>query len=122
MNPRQDDVRARAMPRERRRSARVEILGRLHGRIVSLDLPVTVREISLVGMSIQTTVAFPVGAVHEFRLTLGDGSTVLLRGRVVYCRGHGRESGEPTFVSGVEFLEDPPPEGDSVGELIGRMR
>ncbi len=109
------------MARERRRSSRVEILGRLHGRVVSLDLPVTVREISLVGMSIQTTIAFPVGAFQEFRLTLGDDSTVLLRGRIVYCRELGRDGGEPTFVSGVEFVEEIPHESEPLEEFIGRI-
>ena len=62
------------MTSERRRSTRIEILGRLHGRVVSLDVPVRVREISLGGMAIETAVSFAEGAVHDFRLRLGDGT------------------------------------------------
>ncbi len=110
------------MPQERRRSSRVELLGRLHGRVVSLDLPVTVREISLVGLSIQTSVPFPVGALHEFRLTLGDDSTVLLRGRIVYCRELATEEDDAAFVLGVEFVDESPQEGEAVEDLIGKIR
>ena len=45
---------------ERRRSPRVELVGRLHGHDVSLDVPVVVRELSLGGMAIETTFSFPI--------------------------------------------------------------
>ena len=47
------------MSDDRRRSARVEILGRVRGHAVSLDTAVKVRDISLVGMAIETPFAFP---------------------------------------------------------------
>src|SRR5262245_8248732 len=68
---------------ERRRAPRVEVVGRLHGHIVSVDAPVTVREVSLGGLSFSSTVAFPAGSIHEFRLTMGDDSAVLMRGKIV---------------------------------------
>ena len=43
-----------------------EILGRLHGHSVSLDVPVGVREISLRGMAVETALPLPEGAVHEW--------------------------------------------------------
>jgi hypothetical protein len=108
---------------ERRRSPRVEILDRIHGHVTSLDVPVIVREMSLGGMSLQTTFAFPDGAVHEFRLMLGDGSPVVLRGRVVRCREEAAPDGSTMFVSGVQFLDEEPPEGDSpVGGLMDKIR
>ena len=64
------------MSDDRRRSSRVEIVGRIHGHAVSLDVQVEVKEISLGGMALITPFPFPVGAHHEFLLTLGDGSTV----------------------------------------------
>jgi c-di-GMP-binding flagellar brake protein YcgR len=89
---------------DRRRAARVQILGQLHGRAVTLDLAVTVTEISLGGMGILTQLPFPIGAVHDFQLTLGDGSVVTLRGRVVHCQ---KVSGEgDQYLSGVQFLDD----------------
>lgn len=111
------------MTTDRRRSARVELLGRLHGHSVSLDLPVSVVEISLGGMAIQTGLPFPVGAVHAFRLTLGDDSTVELNGRVMHCRNVAPSGAAPVYVSGLQFVDDDPPEsGPTVSDLIDRVK
>jgi hypothetical protein len=90
---------------DRRRNPRIQILGRLHGRIVAMDVAVTATEISLGGMAIQTDIPFPVGAVHEFQLTLGDESAVVLKGRIAHCQrvGEGPGSG---YLSGVEFIDE----------------
>jgi hypothetical protein len=110
------------MSRERRRSPRIEILGRLHGQVARLDLDVHVREMSLGGLSMETAVAFPPGAIHEFRLTLGDGSFVLLRGRVAHSRETTAADGSRLFVTGVQFLDDEPADGSSVTEIVQRIR
>lgn len=108
---------------DRRRSPRFEILGRLHGQIVSLDTPVRVREISLGGLSFEAAMPFPVGAVHEFRLTLGDGSFVLLRGRVVRSMDHSQPDGPRTHITAVQFLDEEPLDGEpTVGTLIDKIR
>jgi hypothetical protein len=107
------------MSNERRRSPRIAILGRVHGHVVSLDIDITVRDISLGGLSFESVIEFPVGAEHEFRLTLGDGATVLVPGRVVYCRPvPGPVAGR--FVTGVEFVDDGSSDV-SVGDFIGRI-
>ena len=107
---------------DRRRAPRVEILGRLHGHLVSLDLPVVVREISLGGLSLETAVLLPTGAVHEFRLMLGDESAVVLRGRVLHTRETVAPDGSRLYISGVKFLEDDTPEGPAgVGGLIDKI-
>jgi hypothetical protein len=96
------------MNSDRRRSPRIKILGKLHGRLVALDLPLTVLEISLGGLSFETDLEFPVGAVHEYRLTLGDGSNAALKGRVVRCVRDGTASSTaPRFLVGVQFVEEP---------------
>jgi hypothetical protein len=92
------------MTTERRRNPRAAILGKLHGHIVTLDVAVTVTEISLGGMGIQTAVPFPVGAVHSFQLTLGDNSVVHVKGRIAHCQ---RVPGdEERYLSGIEFLDE----------------
>ena len=110
------------MARERRRSARVAILGRLHGLAISLDVPVKVNDLSLGGMAIETPVAFPLGAVQEFQLTLGDDSAVVLRGRVVRSQTVATTGAPPAFITGVQFIDDDE-SGDSaeVGHLIERL-
>jgi hypothetical protein len=109
------------MSMERRRSPRVEMVGQLHGHAVTFDLPVTVRDISLGGMSIQTPVALPVGATHTFNLTLGDGALLTLVGRVLRSSGRTELDGTEYFVSGVQFVDDEPAEGGPVGDIIGKM-
>jgi PilZ domain len=111
------------MSSERRRAPRIEILGRLHGHSVSLDVPVTVREVSLGGMSIVTTFSFPKDAIHEFRLMMGDGSGVLLRGRVRYSREDVAPDGSRIYITGLQFVDDEPAEGESsVGDLLDRIK
>jgi hypothetical protein len=111
------------MSSDRRRAPRIEILGRLHGHAVSLDVPVTVREISLGGMAVETSFPFPVGAVHEFRLTLGDGSQVHLNGRVMHSRNTSAPGGESAFLTGIQFVDDEPTDSDAgVGDLIDKLK
>ena len=107
------------MSDERRRSPRVEVVGRVHGRAVTLDVPITVREISLGGMSIDAPVAFEIDSVHDFALTLGDGSAAMIAGRVRYCRQTGGDGADATFLVGLEFIEDDSP-GDSPFEGVMR--
>lgn len=109
---------------DRRRSPRIELLGRLHGHSVSLEVPVKVREISLGGMAIETSVQFPVGAVHEFRLTLGDESAVELTGRVLHCRNAAPADGPPVYVTGIQFIDedDPAHVTSPVSDIIDRVQ
>jgi hypothetical protein len=100
------------MGHERRRAPRIEVLGRLHGHVVSLDTPVTVREISMVGLSFSAPIPFPIGAEHEFRLTLGDGSAVMLKGRVVRAQEAPGGEAHRIFVMGVQFLDSEAETGD----------
>lgn len=109
------------MASDRRRSPRIEIFGKLHGHLVVLDVPVTVIEISLGGLGLETSLDFPVGAVHEFRLTLGDESTVTLKGRVMHSRRTSPLGEPPRFVVGVQFIDDDPGDAGPVGDLINRI-
>ena len=63
------------------------------------------------------------GTIHEFRLTLGDDSSVLLRGRIVRSEQKTNEDGSSIFVTGVQFVDDEPgEESGSIGDLIGKIR
>lgn len=107
---------------ERRRAPRFELLGRVHGQIVSVATTVRIREISLGGLSFESEIAFPIGAIHEFRLQLGDSSDVVLRGRVVRCLQHGMLNDVPRYTTAVQFIDDdPPPDEPNVGDLIARI-
>jgi hypothetical protein len=111
------------MSTDRRRSPRIEILGRLHGHTVAFDVPVSVREISLGGMTVETSIELGEGAVHEFLLTLGDGSVVQLTGRVLHSRPSAAPAGGPVaHVSGIQFIEDEPEAVEAVENVIDRVR
>ena len=108
---------------DQRRSPRVEIFGKLHGHLVALDVPVKVTGISLGGLSFESSIDFPIGAVHEFRLALNEVASVRLKGRIVHCRLISMEKDEPQFATGAEFLDDHAGAAiDGVRDLIERVR
>jgi len=107
---------------ESRRAPRLELMERLHGHLTSLDIEVSVREISLGGLSIQAPLQFPTGAIHEFRLTLGDGSKVMVRGRVAHSAPCVDETtGVRGFVTGFEFLDDQPQSAPAFDDLVDKI-
>jgi hypothetical protein len=92
------------MSTERRRAPRAQILGRLHGRLVTLDADVQIRELSLGGMALESDIPFPADAIHQFEIFLGDGSRVT----VVAQARHSRliESGtQPRYLTGFQFID-----------------
>jgi hypothetical protein len=109
-------------PADRRRSPRVETRGPVRGRVLSGDIDVEVREISLGGMSIETPARLEVGAVLTFVLRLGDGSETEISGRVVYCRPLDAAAGS-RYVSGVQFAgnDESDPQGPGA-DLMSRAR
>lgn len=90
---------------------------------MSIATAVRIREISFGGLSFESSITFPIGAVHEFRLQLGDSSDVVLRGRVVRCLQHGMADGAPRYTTAVQFIDDdPPPDNEpSIGDLIRKI-
>lgn len=105
---------------DRRRSTRIALLDRLHGHSVSLDVPVTVVQLSLGGMAIETATPLRAGVVHLFRLTLGDDSTTELAGRVMHSRNTAPAGATPMFTTGIQF-EDVDVNDTAVG-LIDKVR
>jgi len=110
------------MTDERRQSPRVRILGRLHGQEVALATPVTVREISLGGLRVETPVPFPEGAEHAFHLTLGDGAAVTVSARAVHCQPVDTPDGPPLYLTGFRFVDDAPAtDVGAIGGLLDKL-
>jgi hypothetical protein len=108
---------------DRRRSPRIELVGQLHVTSAMPEQAIDVREISLGGMAIETVAPFEVGTVHAFRLTLGDESTVELFGKVMHSRPVDPAEGKAAFVTGIQFVDEDPEEGNSpVEDIIKRVR
>jgi hypothetical protein len=72
-------------------------------------------------MSLETPFEFPVGDLQHFVLTLGDGSTLSLAGRVAYCRNVA--GADPrAFRTGIQFEDDAPEEPAPVADLLERLK
>ena len=93
----------------------------MHGHVGSLNVAVKVREMSLGGLSMETSVPFQVGARHSFSLTLGDGASVLLTGDVVYSRESKAADGSILYVTGVKFVDDETETGPSADDILDRL-
>jgi PilZ domain-containing protein len=101
------DESTRGKGRDRRRTPRIEVLSHFHGHSVTLGVPVRLLDISLGGFRIETSIVFPLGAVHEFRFTLADGTTIELRARVLHCGIHTSPRGVLRYSAGLEFASGP---------------
>lgn len=92
---------------DRRSTPRLEVLGRLHGRLVSLDVPISVANVGLGGFSAESVMPFPLGARHHFRFTTDRGVEVNIRAVVVHRRPGYSADGLTFFVTGFAFVHDP---------------
>ena len=102
------------MSDNRRRESRVEVLGKVQGGVNVPGATITVIEMSLHGLGMESSCAFRVGTVHEFRLTLGDGASVEVLGRVLRCRQVDAPGAAPRYLSGVRFVDDDAQTCDSI--------
>ena len=95
------------MPIDRRSTPRLEVLGRLHGHLVSLDVPITIGNLGLGGFSAESVMPFPLGARHQFRFTTDTGGEVNIQAVVVHRRPGYSADGLTFFVTGFAFVHDP---------------
>jgi hypothetical protein len=105
------------MDADRRRSPRVEMLGRVRGHSSPPGSPIYVREMSLGGMAVETPFELTVGMTHEFRLRLGDDSTVDVRGRVLRCQNIAADDAPALYLSGIQFEDDEEPIADVMDRI-----
>jgi PilZ domain-containing protein len=103
---------------ERRRAPRVRIRGRLSASFLTTPIPIVIRNISLLGMLVESAEAFPVGTVHQFRMTVnGDDSEAspILTAECVHCRSELLPEGVTSFHCGFMFTGTP---GDAAQRQI----
>ena len=86
-----------------------------------MDVPIRIREISLGGMSMETSAPFDVNSRHEFMLMLGDGAGVSVFGRVAYCRKEDRQGGD-VFIIGIQFLDEDSSTAQDVSGLVKNVQ
>jgi hypothetical protein len=93
-------------PNAKRSAERVAVPGQVTGEVTVFQ-PMTIVNISIKGMLMEAAAPLHNDSLHDFRLSL-DGRSVIVKGRVVYCKiGELREGGV-LYRCGVEFVEPAP--------------
>jgi len=90
---------------ERRQAVRLDVLWQLNVEVLSRPMPVSVREISNTGFSIETTTPFAEGDVHEFRFTLDGGPTAVLRAESQHGVLNDHVGDLDLYLTGFKFVE-----------------
>ncbi len=89
---------------ERRKSLRLEVLGRINGVLVVLELPVTLVDISRGGFMMRAARPLAVDSTHQVRFIWNRHPPIVLAGRVVRVL---RTSGGAAerWMMGLEFVD-----------------
>ena len=94
-------------PNAKREVERVAVPGQVTGAVTVFQ-PMTILNISVKGMLMESEVALHNDSLHDFRLSL-DGRSVVVKGRVVYCKiAELRDGAGVLYQCGVEYVELPP--------------
>ena len=96
------------------------MLGDIPGEIMVLE-PMTVKELSRGGATVETRFALQLNSLHDLRLTLGDRS-VIVKGRVVHSRVADMDQDLVTYRSGVEFVEPSDRVVTAIGEFLDSVK
>jgi hypothetical protein len=103
-----------------RDSERIPILGTLKGE-VKVYQPMSVNQVSLGGMQVETAFPLHVDALHVFRLTLQD-HAIIVKGRVAHSRIVDVDQDIVMYRSGIEFIEPSGPVLEAIGELVDALK
>jgi hypothetical protein len=88
----------------KRDTRRIELLGGLNGEVMVFQ-PMLIREISMGGVQIETAFPLQLDSLHDFRLTLPGGQSVVLKGRVAHSHISDVDQDIIRYRSGIEFIE-----------------
>jgi len=105
---------------EQRRSPRINVRERLRGRVVELDLPVVVRDISLGGFSVESDQALPTG-IHIVRLQEDDRWSVTVTAASRHRRSTRNPDGSTRHVMGFEYEDQSPDTQHTLRVLYERL-
>jgi hypothetical protein len=88
-----------------RQNERAPMLGQLSGEIMVFE-PMTVKELSITGLAVETRFPLQLNSLHQMRLTLGT-LPVVVKARVVHSRITDVDQELVAYHSGLEFVEVP---------------
>lgn len=105
----------------KRDAERIDLLGGLGGEVMVFQ-PMSIRQISTGGMQIETSFPLHLDSLHDFRLTLSRGRSVVVKGRVAHSRISDVDQDVIRYRSGVEFVEPSEPVAAVIAEFIELLR
>ena len=91
------------MSSDKRDRERVPLEGQVKGEVMVFQ-PMTILDISIGGVQIETAFAFQLDSLHDFRLSLGDRS-VVVKGRIAHCHIGELTDVAALYRTGVELVE-----------------
>jgi len=91
------------MSGDRRGAERLPILGSLPAEVMVFQ-PMSIKEIGLGGLTIETSYQLHLGSLHDLRLTLGE-RVLVVKGRVVHSRIVDMDQDAVTYSAGLDFVE-----------------
>ena len=96
---------------ERRHSPRMDSEQLLRAELVTReDLELSVLDLGMGGILVESAVPFMPNAEHEFRITTADGQeAAVLKVRTVYCHRRTASESAPSYSSGFAFLNTDAP-------------
>lgn len=96
------------------------ILGSLQGE-VKVYQSISVHQVSLGGMQVETSFPLHLDALYDFRLTLRD-HTIVVKGRVAHARIIDVDQDIVMYRSGIEFIEPSTPVLETIAALIEELK
>jgi hypothetical protein len=103
---------------DRRRYPRFDATGRVVGTLLTVDLPVRIRDIGFGGFAIETVDPVTPGQLHKVRLTTVDDRSVVVEAMTLHCRPSCAPDGSPRYVTGLSFTSPESPETQRAVGLI----
>ena len=83
--------------------------------------PMTITEIGVGGMQIETRTPLQLDSLLDFRLPLDD-KPVVLKGRVVHCRISDVDTNHVLYRTGIEFIEPADHARKAIERYMERMK
>jgi PilZ domain len=96
------------------------ILGSLQGE-VKVYQPISVHQVSLGGMQVETSFPLHLDSLYDFRLTLRDRS-IVVKGRVAHSRIIDVDQDIVMYRSGIEFIEPSQPVLETIHGLVEELK
>jgi hypothetical protein len=92
---------------------RVEVLSEVRGDSLALGVPATLVDVGARTLTIETSCPFPVGAIHELRLTRSGGAAVRMRVWIQHSRRASGLHGALRYSTQMEFVDAIAEDGDT---------